>query len=322
MNPLYARTNQYRGINAHLHSAFQSDDGWRGFHGTHITHLATALQDLLIPLGYIAQPEEGLQVRRVGEEPRTGRRYADIAVVDTQPESRFPVAVAGEVMIPLPQLITLDDDPDDTYPAIAIHRLEGRGDRLGPIVAWMELLSPGNKPGGGDFNSYRDKRRSLLQAGIVYIELDYLHASPPTLEGLPSYQPRQRGAAREPGSHPYHLLVIDPRPKWKEGEGRWVGFDVDVPIPSLTLPLAGADRIHVDFNAPYQRSFFDMAYGTRVDYASLPSGFDLYSPDDQARIVSRMLAALRAAPNLEQPPQLIDCLPLDEGLRALEPFQT
>jgi Protein of unknown function (DUF4058) len=313
METIYIRINQYRGINAHLHSLFQASSGWRGFHGNQITHIAAALQDILIPLGYIAQTEEGLQVRRLDEGTTT--RIADVAIIDTNPAGRFPIPVpvasrTNEAQLPLRE-----------YMAIGIYRLQDNQTDLGPMVAWLELLSPSNKPGSSDFSSYVHKRRELLRQGVIFIELDYLHASPTTLESLRSYQPRHKGGQRMPGAHPYYILVIDPRPSWEDGEGRWVGFDVDDPIPEMRLPLAGADHITFNFNAAYQRSFTDMFYGRRVNYAALPVAFDLYSPDDQARILSRMVAVLQAAvrgDNLEQPPQPVECLPLAEAQRQFD----
>ncbi len=324
MKTIYSRINQYRGINAHLHSLFQASSGWRGFHGNQITHIAAALQDVLIPLGYIAQTEEGLQVRRLDEGSTT--RIADVAIIDTNPAERFPIPVpvasrTNEAYLPLRELIALEDDAIDEYMAIAIYRLQDNQTALGPMVAWLELLSPSHKPGSSDFSSYVHKRRQLLRQGIIFIELDYLHASPTTLERLGSYQPRHKGGPRMPGAHPYYILVIDPRPSWEDGEGRWVGFDVDEPIPEMLLPLAGADHITFNFNAAYQRSFTELFYGRRVNYAALPLAFDLYSPDDQARILSRMIAVMQAAErgeNLEQPPEPVETLPLDEALRQFD----
>ncbi len=325
MKTLHTETNQYRGINAHLHSKLQAESGWRGFHGVHITDLAKALQVQLRPLGYIARAEQGLQVRRLDDSGTS--RVADVAIIDQRLANRFPVAVpvaatAGEIVFPLADLVV---DEIDEYTGISIRRLEADEDGKLPTVAWLELLSPGNKPGGGDFDTYNHKRRELLEKGLVFIELDFLHASPTSFESLPSYQPRKRGGQREAEATPYRITVIDPRPTLDEGEGRIRGFYVDDPIPTMTIPLAGSDRISFDFNAPYQRSFTEMYYGNEVNYAELPVAFDLYSLDDQARILSRIVAVLQAAErgeNLEQPPQPVECLPLDEALRLFEQLRT
>ena len=62
-----------------------------------------------------------------------------------------------------------------------------------------------------------------------------------------------------------------------------------------------------------------MFYGDRLDYSQLPLNFDRYREADQARIVSRMLAVIEAAQagrDLEQPPQPVEPLPLDEALKS------
>lgn len=52
MSPIRTRRNLYRGINAHLHSYWQAQGGWNGFHASHIVYLTTALKADLLPLGY------------------------------------------------------------------------------------------------------------------------------------------------------------------------------------------------------------------------------------------------------------------------------
>lgn len=59
--------NQYRGINAHLHSYWQAMGGWSSFHGNHIADLLRALRAALRPMGYTADLESSLQVRRLDQ---------------------------------------------------------------------------------------------------------------------------------------------------------------------------------------------------------------------------------------------------------------
>jgi hypothetical protein len=325
MKTLHTEANQYRGINAHLHSLYQHEgDKWQRFHSAHIIHLVGDLQVILRPLGYEAQPEVGLQVRLPGQN--RGPLRSDVAIMDRQPAGRFPIPVpvapaAGERVVPLPALISSEQDEEDEYMAIAIRQNQADADADGPIIAWIELLSPGNKPGGGNVAKYTEKRRELLELGIVYVELDYLHASPTSFEAIPAYQPRRKGGQREPEARPYCITVIDPRPAWQEGEGRFREFRVDEPIPSVTIPLAGSDRISFDFNVTYQFTFRLLNSGRRSNYAALPVAFELYSPDDQARILSRMIAVMRAAQrgdNLEQAPGPVEYLPLEEAQRQFE----
>src|SRR5688572_1499959 len=57
--------NQYRGINAHLHSHFLHGEreGWEEFHSSHITDLTRAMNAFLPAMGYIARQERSLQIR-------------------------------------------------------------------------------------------------------------------------------------------------------------------------------------------------------------------------------------------------------------------
>lgn len=44
---LYSPRNEYAGVNAHLHSFYQSHGGWEGFHGKHIGDMAEFITPLL-----------------------------------------------------------------------------------------------------------------------------------------------------------------------------------------------------------------------------------------------------------------------------------
>lgn len=90
--------NQYCGINAHLHSYWQSMGGWHSFHGNHITDLLRALRAALLPMGYTADLESSLQVRRL-DQPMD-EQESDITIFDPHPVRPFlpttqPVAAPG-----------------------------------------------------------------------------------------------------------------------------------------------------------------------------------------------------------------------------------
>ena len=307
--PVRAVKNQYRGVNAHLHSLFQNQEGWEGFHTLHIGHLASVLQAQLRTMGYVAAVEESLQIRQ-GEYPQ-----ADVIIYDTDPEraelpSTPTLSHPKELVLPLPTLIRIDPDAFKPYPAVAIYARDNQA------VVWIELLSPSNKPRGGHFASYDDKRRKLLESGVVFVEIDYLHQSPRTLEGLPSYLPHRRSPIQIDASA-YLIAVIDPRPALLSGQGRIAEFSVDDPLPTMTIPLSGDDKISFDFGAPYRKTFEEMFYGDRIDYTALPLRFDTYQEIDGARILSRMLHVMERAARgetLETDPQPIDVLPYDDAL--------
>lgn len=135
-------------------------------------------------------------------------------------------------------------------------------------VTRIEVLSPANKPGKSHHKLYTYKRLATLQAGLRLIDIDYLHNSPPIWSDIPS----------------------DPRPTLEQGKTYIYSFRVDVPVPSVYVPLAGADRIVFNFGVVYHytlqasRFYKDVV----VDYEQLPLNFERYDPVDQARIQAKM----------------------------------
>jgi Protein of unknown function (DUF4058) len=318
--------NQYRGINAHLHSRLQTEGGWDSFHTIHISHLTTALQIQLAPLGYEADIEQSLQIRRSLEPARYPT--SDVTIYDPDLSRQYqPVPVTSnmqEIVMPIPDLLSLRDEEIKTYKAVGLYQAVPADSERGDPIAWIEILSPSNKPTGRDFESYRDKRTKVLQTGIIFVELDYLHQYPPTFKTVPDYFTFAKNRRSDPGAHPYRITVIDPHPDFFEGEGRSRQFDVDEPIPNVRIPLNAGDVLDFDFGNVYHRTFEEMLYGNKVDYSQLPLNFEMYSPNDQARIVTRMLTVLETSQkgdNLERHPQTVETLPLDVGLNRLRAFK-
>jgi hypothetical protein len=319
MPPVRSVKNQYRGINAHLHSLWQAKGGWKDFHTAHIVDLVRMLKSVLLPMGYTAEIEHSLQIRR--SEFTEGRPEADIVIYDRDPIRPFlspGEAVAEPTVLPAPELL-VDYEELSEYRAIGIYpsktRIEG-----GEPVACIELLSPSNKL--QDRGPYTERRLDLIKTGVVFVELDYLHESPPTLSRIPNYA---RGRRRRPpvaGAHPYHILVIDPRPEWYEGQLFNYAFAVDEPLPQTRIPLNADDVLEFDFGPAYHRTLAETFFAyEHVDYTQLPLNFGRYDEADQARIAARMVAVLEAAVtqvDLESGPFPTLDLSLDEALAQLE----
>jgi hypothetical protein len=282
MTPVRAVRNQYRGINAHLHSFWQQEGGWDGFHANHIADLMRLMRAQLLPMGYIADIQQSLQIRRFGEP--AGKPESDVTIYDTDPKrslrSTSPMA-ANVPVLKIPDVISVEEELAP-YSANGIYEyVQGKTDR-GEPVAWIEFLSPSNKPGGQDAAYYRDKRLKLLHSGIVFVEIDYLHESPPTFDRIAP-------------THPYYIFVVDPRPVFIEGLVYRHPFEVDDPIPVVNIPLNDTDVLPFDFGAAYNKTYEETLYGAvLVDYDQLPLNFDRYRPNDQAHILNRMLAVLKA----------------------------
>lgn len=283
--PIILRENQYRGVNAHLHSYLQGTvGGWAVFHAAHVHDIYKAL-DRQLPPGYEVSLEESLQVREF--HPDTGERIRhprpDIAVYDTTPRATQTGGGTGVATAPTMTFPAVDmlKDRESYMTAVLIHDA-----RSGVLVTRIELLSPTNKPTGEGFFLYVDKRDSTLRSGTALIEIDYLHESPPVIRRLPSYPDRH------PGAYPYTLVVTDPRPRLEEGQARVYGFDVDDPIPIIQIPLSGDEALSFDFGAVYQETFDSRYFRSRVDYAQEPERFESYSQADRERIRARMAAVM------------------------------
>lgn len=292
---IYSRTSQYLGINAHLHNSLQNEfDAWGMFHGYHISHLFDAIEAALPP-GYIVQQEKGLQIREfhpdTGEPIAVHKRRPDLAIYETpfptaQTTTTSPVAAAPTLT--LTAMVALEDNPKLHYQAVVVRELLA-DNKIGKAITWIELLSPTNKPHGSGFFQYRDKQAAVLRAGITFVEIDYLHQTPPVILRLPSYPDG------EPGAFPYMIIVTNPRPSLMEGILNVYGINVDEALPVVEIPLAGEDAFPLDFGAAYNRTFSGAsAYSVRVDYEQLPARFDTYNETDQARIQARMAAVAQA----------------------------
>jgi hypothetical protein len=274
-------SNPYRGVNAHLHSALQAAHLWNRIHGVFITQLMTVLNRQLLTMGYIARIEESLQIRRVNE---TTRPRGDVTIYDLQPSRPTMNAVASFGELVLEDLLE-DIDEDHPYSSVAIYAENEPHD----AVAWLEFLSPSNKGHSLDAAKYLTKRENVLRSGIVYVEIDLLHETPPTFDRLGDYtDPTQR----DNGAFPYRVIAIDPRPDWRMGRVALRQFHVDEPFPDLHIPLNGEDVVTVDLGTVYTMTFESAAFGVDVDYTELPVQFESYSHADAARIVGCMIRVI------------------------------
>lgn len=313
MSPVKTVKNQYRGINAHLHSYWQSDGGWNDFHNPHIADIVRWLRVRLLPMGYTAHIEDSLQIRHYGDDTESEFR-ADILIWDEQRERPQGAVVVEPAAVTIADVLDLTEDLEKPYTAVAIYR--SNPPRDAKPIAWIELLSPSNKRLGEDRRDYIRKRRLLVRDGIIFIEIDYLDRFPPTFTSLLNYT----DVKQQIEAHPYRVVLLDPHIDGLDGPAKIEAFDVDDPIPALTIQLSDNDSITVDFNHIYHKAFEDFVYGPmHVDYTTLPLNFDRYSPADQARIARRILAVLSASDDQRQHPPLPvdDALSLDDALAAI-----
>lgn len=267
--------NPYQGVNAHLNSWLQHDDGWRDFHTVYLAYLRNTLAQSLVTRGYRVTVERSIQLRL---DLPTRPKQPDMLVLDTQERPSRPTpyaAPASAQVIGLNELLLLDDVEDEPS-ALAVYHESGR------VVLWFELLSPSNKSLSGGFDIYALKRRQILQSDIAFVELDLLHEQPPAYKQLPM-------------SAPFRLVVAPPA--WDEPRQTWLfQFDVDEPIPSPSVPLVTGDSITLPLDEVYQRVFVESAYGADLDYAQPPIHFERYPTTTQDRIRAVMLRVQASPP--------------------------
>jgi hypothetical protein len=272
----FLRKNPYIGINAHHNSWLQAKHQWGGFHTAYITRIHDALVELVYPLGYNVEMENSLQIRRLGDSPLSPK--ADVIIFDTQPSRYSQPIVNSPLQEAIPLLEFAGYDPDDLYfPALSIKKQ----DDLEPVV-WIEILSPSNKLPYSNFKSYDSKRQTLLITGIVYVEIDFIHEQPPTWSRIADYSHGYTQA------YPYRIIVIDSRPNFHSGKVKLSEFAVNMPIPTMPIPLNDDDLIQVNFNAPYQATFEESSFGRYVDYAQPPLNFESYTAVDREAILQLM----------------------------------
>jgi hypothetical protein len=316
--PIRSAVNQYPGANAHLLSYCQAAEKtkrrhWEGFHDGYIIHAQATLGAALEPYGYVVENVTSLQVRE--RDPETGpaaeRFYperSDLGVLyDPLPEQSYPPpsgnnpVTPGSLTLPIPDTIRLK--PSAFLHALAIREIKPSDD-YHKIVAWIELLSPSNKPGGADARDYFSKRLTLIAAEIPLIEIDLLHKQTPVLAGVPIYRP---GRGQVADAKAYSIAITDPRPDSRLGGYTQIfPFDVDAPFPTIPVPLLGEQSYPFNFGVPFNLTFAMAAHYRLADYEQLPDEFDSYLPRDQAVIRARMRAVNRHRHELDHGPFPID----------------
>jgi hypothetical protein len=288
--PIHLRQNQYRGVNAHLHSVLQNTPaGWEEFHGLHTTDIVRFI-DAQLPSRYRASYERSFQYtllslqRFGGLEERLAKPDAMIYQQNPTASGTTPASTATMPTLTY-RVEDLFDDPEDYLRAVAVRAL----DKTEPedIVAWIELLSPSNKPPSSGFGAYYAKRSAAVIQGIITVEIDYLHQSPPVISRLRRYP--------QENSYPYYIALTVPRPAFPDGQVAIYGFAVDDLLPQVHIPLLDDDSVTVDFGMIYNQTFQSLRrFSDLVDYSEEPPRLETYSPADQERIRARMAAVAKA----------------------------
>ncbi len=285
------RENPYAGINAHLQSELQTEHkkiegsvlaSWKGFHAHHIISIAEALNEHL-PTGYIARAEQSLQIAYENYEGRLEIQSPEPDVTVWKSGTGFPSPSTGAVASPTLVIShveeTLIELPPKLPKAILVF------DPHKQPITRLELLSPANKPGGSYYREYMASRAAALLNTQALIEIDYLHETPAILPHLLGHYPE------EANSYPYRIIISNPRQSPDVGQIFIYGFQVDMPIPIIGVPLMENEMMPFDFGAVYNSTFQRGRWGETLDYTRPPVRFETYSPDDQQRILKHIIRA-------------------------------
>jgi hypothetical protein len=282
---LHIKKNQYRGVNAHLHSTLQTPgtasdpSSWRSFHDQHVVNI-TEFLNARLPEGYVALNEPSLQILSEADggftqtrpEPDSSifRRHPAHSTVSSQAVAEPTWESSIEEMLAT----------DSMVDAVVIRRVT-TSRQWGEPVTRIEVLSPSNKRGREHYSQYATSREGALLSGTSLVEIDYLHEIASPIRRLPVYPDH-------PDSHAYYIAVNDLRKSLAQGKVRVYAFDVDSPIPTLPIPLAGEDSLPFDFGEVYDYTYERGPWYLIVDYDREPERFSTYGADDQRRIKERM----------------------------------
>src|SRR5260221_4927566 len=182
-SPITTEINECEGINPQLNSRMQGYN-WEEFHLLHIADLHTELKRQLRGTIYEVRLGPSLQVRDYDSNGRLlppRRPKPDLSIRDMRPGEHRPSS--GSTVEPknptrrMEAAEAMNIDPNDYLFALVIWDTEQKvnaiEDDRGKPVAWIELLSPSNKPGGTHYDEYEAKRFAAVRDGQTLVESGY-----------------------------------------------------------------------------------------------------------------------------------------------------
>ena len=198
---------------------------WQDAHTMLIAYMRDALQERL-PGDLVAGAEEELVA--IGADADAAKFRPDVSVKKPWEETGAGgVAVAAPVRSPAATLPTRFFVDDEVERWIEIH------DETGQLVTVVELLSPSNKLDESARERYRNKRRTLISAGVNVVEIDLVRRGGSVFPNEGSEYMQNQGA-------PYGVCVFrDTRPKERE----FYGIGLRDRLPVISIPLRPTDAV-------------------------------------------------------------------------------
>ncbi len=89
-----SQDNPYPGVNAHLHSLWQSRGGWHEFHSLYLANLYTEIKPRLLEMGYTAALESSMSTR-CAQSAQSGQRDINLVTRHSLPLNTAGAAAPG-----------------------------------------------------------------------------------------------------------------------------------------------------------------------------------------------------------------------------------
>lgn len=271
------RENLFTGVNPLLMSRLQARAEFGSFHNQYLGELTGHLNEVL-PNNYKAREEDKLTLSYAGY---LGHHYMKPDVLVSRSQSYTTLEPARLETTPT-LLLPIDDEiTENTERVVVIHAIDEN--RLPVLV--IEMLSSTNKLTEKD--KYIEKRKELIQAKLVLVEIDLLHTSPSPIHRVPIYPSDEKAT-------PYYIAMTNPNAE--KLETALYQFGINQPIPKIRLPLLYGDSVLCDFDVVYQTTFRRGRYEQDINYADAPMELGAYRQSDQIAILSH-LATIQNTPN-------------------------
>jgi hypothetical protein len=225
----------------------ESPSIWPDVHHELISQIRASLNQRLSD-DYVARVE--LRVYAVGEEePSIDLMIPDVRIEHKKAEEKSDRSNGKQTALAEPEVIPhlLDNEVKEAF-------LEIRNAESGVLVTIIELLSPSNKASGSNGRkSLIDKRRTTVESGVHWVEIDLLRAGSPTV-----------GSLRRSD---YRIIMY----RVNQSHGRCWRFNVRDPLPAFGIPLRAGDKdVSLDLDAVFRAAYETARYGRTIDYRREP----------------------------------------------------
>jgi hypothetical protein len=202
---------------------------WNDVHGKLVTYIADELNGFL-PVRYRATMQGRVVIADL-EQPLSGARYPDVAVLDwpASADAAGGVATASHsqrLLVRSPALLSYAGEP------LTQHSVEIIDSKFGEkVVTAIEVLSPENKRPGDGMVQFRRKQDEYRHARVSRVEIDLLR------DGRRMFEFPERCLAAEQHK-PYYVTVHRGH---KTGEAELYAIDLRDPLPVIGIPLRNGD---------------------------------------------------------------------------------